>query len=261
MRQGKQAIATAVKRGYAAVGTRLVDVGYYGDGNGVVVADQANRVAYYWKPAPGGQRTVGTAVLHPNANLPFQNLTSTGLLVAVDLGYPPNDGRLHIMGQNGTEGIAATGGGTLSEQKINAAAFQPAADVPEWRCTALATINEVFIAGGMYEKESTGDILRWYGGDTRQASTTVASRIAALSGTGKHQLCWVCFDKENAKPSTAANTAATPVGALPARAEWGDAAFTGISSSDRKLIPVYLYDGQVLADADFYRMWDARFKM
>jgi hypothetical protein len=235
-------------------GFRILGQAFLGDGSGIVVADKVNRLANYWEPAPGGeQRIVSTAYLWVGSQIPFENISASKLVV-VDIGYPPNDDRVHILWQNGATGIASTGGYTLTEQKTHAAAHQPLTDVPDWRATVSGT--EVYIAEGKYI-DASGDEQKWYGGNTGAAATALATRSAALT-SGQHQLCWVTFDLTNGIIVTEAATAVTAVGTLPSRNEFLDADYT-VTTTNRKLVPVYLYYQQAsIADADILRKWDMR---
>lgn len=235
-------------------GFRIVGSAYLGNGSGTVVADKLNRVVNLWQEAPGGdQRITFTAYLWVNTNIPFENIAANQV-IEVDIGFPPNDNRLHALWQKSGPAITATGGYTQLEMKAHAAAHQPLADVPDWRATAQG--SEVHIGEGKYI-DASGDEQKWYGGSTNAAATTLATRQAALT-SGQHQFVWITFNLTSGILVTEASSAVTAVGTLPSRNEFLDADYT-VATTNRKLIPVYLYYGQTaIAEADIVRKWDMR---
>ena len=250
----------ALAENTAATGIVPVDTAYLGNGAGVVVVDTLTRRVNVWQPSQGGNaRVVFTAILWTGSNIPLANIAASQL-IPVDLGFPPNDQRLSVLWQNGPMGTAGANGKTLGEQKANSTAFPIAANIQDWRVKIQSGTPEVFIAEGIYKRESDDAVLKWYGGTTALADDTITDRISALT-SGQHQVCWICFDKENGIPATEVSAAVSAVGSLPSRYEFlsPDSAFT-VSTSYRKIVPVYLYYGQTeIVEADIYRSWDARF--
>lgn len=257
-----QRIADATRRNIARTGTRPGEQAYLSNGiDGTVIADQLNRLAWFYTEADNGRRSKDVAILLPGCGIPFDNI-SPDIRIPIKLGKPPNDDRLHIMGQDGT---AATGGYTIEEMKINAAAHQAAADLQEFRVSAIgADVIEVRIEAGLYTQPSTGLKMRADTATTYDAATTLTD-LQALLGANEHQIVWVCKNYETGAIVTAAGTATTASSTVPSPGEFVDSDITGITipANCKPLIPVYLYDGQTAIEEvsparDILRLWDAR---
>lgn len=249
--------AEAVAEGHAAYGIRPAGWAYLGDGeSGAVVADAARRLAYYWEPAPGGgRRPKLTAILHPDCNIPYEDLQSADVLIAVRLGFMPGENELYIMGQADGPGRASTGGLSPLEQKVNSSFYSSVVNVPEFRCEAAGA--EIFINEGAYVQPSTGAVKKWAGGNTGLAGTSLATRMAALT-SGQHQLAWVGFDLENGEPVTLANAAVSASGELPAKGEFNQDTDFAFTTTYKLLIPANLWYGMTeVAETDIYRDRDA----
>lgn len=98
-------------------GYTIVGHGYLtrGDGTGTFIADQNNRMGFYWQQSDdGNQRIVGIATV--DDSIVFENNRDYEKF-AVDLGYKPNDSKLYILGQN-SYGMNTGGGSTINERKI-----------------------------------------------------------------------------------------------------------------------------------------------
>lgn len=113
----KELISQAMRNNNARHGYTIVGHGYLtrGDGTGTFIADQNNRMGFYWQQSDdGNQRIVGIATV--DDSIVFENNRDYEKF-AVDLGYKPNDSKLYILGQN-SYGMNTGGGSTINERKI-----------------------------------------------------------------------------------------------------------------------------------------------
>jgi len=104
-----------------SVGEQITGYAYLtrGDGTGTLIADQTNRLAFYWQAAADGTPIPGTAILHPRSGIIFKNSIDYET-VYVKLGKIQDDNTIYILGEQ-LGGGNNSGGATSLEQEIKAA--------------------------------------------------------------------------------------------------------------------------------------------
>lgn len=260
MSSGKAAITNATWQNARAVPQYTGNPIYLGDGNGnfAVPGFASQRLVYFYEYTTAGIRSVSSAPLWTGSGIQYTATLPTVAPIEAWLGLPPNSDKISIMGQT-PSGVNTTGGMTLEQQSLNQAAFPASPNTQEFRAapSPISGLNEAQVNPGTYTDPSTGARAAYAGETTGDIQTA----ITALAGSGNGQIAWITFDDATGKTHVETNAAVAPAGSLPQRAQFSDATIMAISTTYKKNIPVYLYDGQTLAEADFYRRLDSRYAM
>lgn len=222
--------------GYARLGR--------GDGSGVIIADISRRLVYVFEAA----WQVPSAVPVAQA-IDIRSLNNPALEgMRVRLGYPPYaPDRVHVLGFDAGEGMAAVGGLTPQEQLTAALAVPQVANIADFRITAIGGLV-VRVNPGKYYQFSTGD-WQYFGGDDITLSMPATS--------GHHQMQVVCLDTETGELAVISNT--SEAGTI--KAAFDLTTIDGMTVPDGYLLcgAVHCVEGATeLSEADIYRDADPR---
>jgi hypothetical protein len=229
-----------IPAGYARLGR--------GDGQGIILADEARRVAYIFD---SGQVTA-TAVLADNINPSAINKPEYEGK-RVKLAYPPNENRIHIIGFDTGEGYAALGGRTPNEQYNDGLMWMTVNNILNFRLSPNDPEDmQVYVQAGAYY-DASGN-WGWFGGD----ALDLEADITALA-SGEHQMALIYHDISTNELGRLLNTA--EAGGANDKDVFDAATILdmGLTSTQRPVGAVHLYDTQTLiTEDDIYRSWDPR---
>src|SRR5258708_6816 len=230
----KDLIAQAVHTLIREHGRRIIAHGYLtrGAGDGLLIADQASRKAFYWMPGSDGAPKDAVATLHPQSSIIFQNSIEYET-IPVDIGYVEHDDSLYMMGEN-SFGVSGGCGTTIVESAI-AAAEDKTVVLP---LSVQADQNQPSLV--VYVQAYTFDIA----GTIYQFPTTSQDLTSYIPGTSNYMCYAVLFLQSDYTTIEVQTSTPRSASGIPLNSTDIQVARTAATSTSLAIFAVKLVNGQ-----------------